>query len=125
MTVFLDTHAAVYLWEGRVEAFGRESSRLLESAPLACSPIVKLELAFLEEIGKLAVAPEILLGNLATERGVLMTDEPLLPIVDRARGLTWTRDPFDRLLVATAEIHGAPLITRDRAVRQHFAGAVW
>ena len=69
--------------------------------------------------------PDILLGQLAIERGVLMTDDSALDVVDRAMKLTWTRDPFDRLLVATALLHDAPLITRDRRIHECFAGASW
>jgi PIN domain nuclease of toxin-antitoxin system len=46
-------------------------------------------------------------------------------LVPLAMPLSWTRDPFDRLLVATALLHEAPLITRDARIQEHFAGAVW
>lgn len=40
--------------------------------------------------------------------------------------LAWDhRDPVDRLLVALAERRGAPLLTRDRAILDHYDGAVW
>jgi PIN domain nuclease of toxin-antitoxin system len=37
----------------------------------------------------------------------------------------WTRDPFDRLIVAQALLHDAPLITKDEHIRRHYAGALW
>ena len=39
--------------------------------------------------------------------------------------LSWTRDPFDRLLVATALLHQAPLVTCDTRIQENFPGAVW
>jgi PIN domain nuclease of toxin-antitoxin system len=39
--------------------------------------------------------------------------------------LTWTRDPFDRMLVATALLHEIPLVTRDTCIHDNFPGAVW
>ena len=46
-------------------------------------------------------------------------------VVAKAMDLHWTRDPFDRLLVATAVLHKAPFVTRDQKILEHFDGAVW
>ena len=51
--------------------------------------------------------------------------DPLSAIVDRARELTWTRDPFDRLLVAHALLHEAAFVTHDRRIHEHLPTAVW
>lgn len=125
MKAFLDTHAAVFLYEGRTEAFGAAASDLLERAALFVSPLVRLELTFLHEVGKLKVAPDQMLGALSADLGVAATDDPLTALVPLARPLSWTRDPFDRLLVATAMLHRAPFLTRDERITAHFPGAVW
>jgi PIN domain nuclease of toxin-antitoxin system len=41
--------------------------------------------------------------------------------------VSWTRDPFDRLIVAQARCtrRSIALITKDRLIRRHFKGAVW
>ncbi len=39
--------------------------------------------------------------------------------------LTWTRDPFDRWIVATAKLHRSPLITKDEKIQHHYADAIW
>lgn len=125
MRAFLDTHAAVFLWEGRAEAFGAGSRELLEQAALFVSPMVRLELQFLKEVGKLKVDPDQILGSLASDAGVVATEDSLDALVPLAMPLSWTRDPFDRLLVATALLHRAPLVTRDARIRENFPGAVW
>lgn len=66
-----------------------------------------------------------LLGSLTSDLGVTLTSDPLDALVPFAMPLGWTRDPFDRLLVATALLHQAPLITRDERIRTNFEGAVW
>lgn len=38
---------------------------------------------------------------------------------------SWTRDPFDRLIVANAKAAGAPLITKDERIRKHYRRAIW
>jgi PIN domain nuclease of toxin-antitoxin system len=125
MKAFLDTHAAVFLWEGRGELFGSGSRELLERALLQVSPLVRLELGFLREVGKLKVEPGEILGALTGDYGVTVTADPMDRLIPLAMPLSWTRDPFDRLLVATALLHEAPLITRDARIQEHFAGAVW
>lgn len=125
LVAFLDTHAAVFLWEGRVEVFGRDSRALLESADLRLSPIVALELQFLEEIGRLEVKPDEILRGLASELGVVASADVFEHVVVHAMRLSWTRDPFDRIIAATAALHRAPLITRDRNIQGHYDRAVW
>ncbi|HYG63963.1 MAG TPA: PIN domain-containing protein [Thermoanaerobaculia bacterium] len=125
MRAFLDTHAAIFLYEGRAELFGAASRELLERAALHVSPMVRLEMGFLKEVGKLKVDPDLLLGTLAADYGVTATSDTLDSLVPLAMPLTWTRDPFDRLLVATALLHQAPLVTRDARIQECFDGAVW
>lgn len=125
MRAFLDTHAAVFLWEGRAEVFGARSQELLERSALFVSPLVRLELQFLREVGKLKVDADQILGSLASDARVTATEDSLDALVPLAMPLTWTRDPFDRLLVATALLHQAPLVTRDARIQENFAGAVW
>ena len=43
----------------------------------------------------------------------------------RDLGITWTRDPFDRIIVAQAKIRNSALVTRDREIRLHYSKAVW
>ena len=57
--------------------------------------------------------------------GLGQADDPITAVISHAMTLTWTRDPFDRLLVATAMLHKAPLITQDRTIRENYAEAVW
>jgi PIN domain nuclease of toxin-antitoxin system len=125
VTAFLDTHAAVFLWEGKVELFGAGSREILERSVLRISPMVRLEMQFLKEVGKLKVDPDQILGALGSDLGVTTTSDPLDALVPLAMPLSWTRDPFDRMIVATAMLHQAPLITRDGRIHDYFPGAVW
>ena len=125
MRAFLDTHAAIFLWEGRAEVFGPGSRELLERAALLISPLVRLELGFLKEVGKLKVEPDHLLGSLTSDFGVTVSSDSMEALIPLAMPLSWTRDPFDRLLVATALLHQAPFVTRDARIHDHFEGAVW
>ena len=125
MKAFLDTHAVIFLWEGRTEVFGAASRELLEQSVLLVSPLVRLEMGFLKEVGKLKVEPDQILGSVTSDYGAILTDDSLEALIPLAMPLSWTRDPFDRLLVATALLHQAPLVTRDSRIHEHFPGAVW
>lgn len=125
MKAFLDTHAAVFLWEGEIGLFGGRSRDLLERAALFVSPVVRLELRFLFEVGKLAVDADTILGGLVADVGLELAGESLAAVAAQAMSLSWTRDPFDRMIVATAALHRAPLITRDERMQAAYPAAAW
>jgi PIN domain nuclease of toxin-antitoxin system len=125
MKVFLDTYACIFLLEGDEAAFGKRAKQELERAALFISPLVRLEFAYLHEIHRINHAPDRLLSELTTAYGVTEASDPIQEIVAEAMALTWTRDPFDRLIVATAKLHRAPLITQDQTILEHFENAVW
>ena len=125
MIAFLDTHAVVALHDGRAEVFGKASRRLLTTADLRWSPAVAVELALLFEIGRVTVTSERILARVASDLGAAEADDPFGAVAARAVRLTWARDPFDRLIVAHADLHDAPLISRDGRIGEHFSRAVW
>ena len=38
---------------------------------------------------------------------------------------TWTRDPFDRIIVAQSKLADAPLLTKDNTIRKQYKKAFW
>lgn len=122
---FLDTHAAAFMAQGERHLFGAAALDLLDRAALFCSPIVRLELTFLHEIGRIGARPTEILDALGGAYGVQESADPMEQVVLHAVGLGWTRDPFDRLLVATASLHRAPFISRDATIHANYDVAVW
>lgn len=121
----LDTHVVAWLYSGELSRIPAPALAVLEVAVLAVSPIVRLELAYLQEIGRLSPAPNAILGDLATRIGLSVDDSPFAAVVDAAGGLSWTRDPFDRLIVAQAAIGADTLITADRLILERTAATTW
>src|SRR6185295_18123622 len=76
------------------------------------SPASLLELQFLIEAGRIRLR-EGTLEQLAEDDRWLVDDPPAAAWFGRAVDLSWTRDPFDRLLVAHARYRGWRLATAD------------
>lgn len=66
-----------------------------------------------------------MLAALQSEIGLEVADVSLSDLVEAAVDLSWTRDPFDRLIAAHAIVANAPLVTADETIREHLALATW
>jgi PIN domain nuclease of toxin-antitoxin system len=51
--VFLDTHITVWLYAGLIEKISQTAKKTIEANDLLISPMVKLELQYLFEIGRI------------------------------------------------------------------------
>lgn len=87
--------------------------------------MVKLELGFLFQVGRVSEPPSAPLGALRRTIGLEVADVSLSELVDVASELTWTRDPFDLLIAAQAVVTDAPLVTADRTILENLPNAVW
>lgn len=128
----IDSHTLVWWLLGRASRFGRPSR------------------AFLQEVDQgraVAAIPTIALVELteALQRGRLRLDEPFdallqrlertpsryrvlsldTAVVQRARELFDIPERGDRLIAATALVHGLPLITRDREISAQGLEVIW
>ena len=121
----LDSHVVAWLYAGAVERFTPTVRRLLDDDPLVISPIVQLELTFLHEIGRLAVGGGDVVADLRERVGLRLSEQPLSAVVAAAAGLSWTRDPFDRLIVADALAANTTLVTKDDTILDHCSLARW
>jgi PIN domain nuclease of toxin-antitoxin system len=123
--VHLDTHIVCWLYEGRSELLTPASLRVIESGLLQASPVVQLELTYLHEIGRISREGSYVLDALAKDIGLSVADVSLAQVMKIAGALTWTRDPFDRMIVAHAMIADAALVSKDRLIRRHCDRAIW
>jgi PIN domain nuclease of toxin-antitoxin system len=123
--IHLDTHVLVWLYAGDLGRFSPGARRRLGGEELRISPMVALELNYLHEVGRITEDASVVLADLARKLGLAQAEGDFLAVVANALGLGWTRDPFDRLIVAHATLHGATLLTKDRSIRRNFRHAVW
>jgi PIN domain nuclease of toxin-antitoxin system len=121
----LDTHVVAWLYAGEVERFTPSVRQLLDEETLVISPIVQLELTNLHEIGRLSVGGSDVVADLRERVGLTLSEQPLTAVVAAAAGLSWTRDPFDRLIVGDAMAANSALVTKDDTILSHCSLARW
>ena len=123
--IYLDTHVVLWLCEGLVERLSKTARRAIEENNLLISPMVRLELQYLFEIKRCTRASHLILNELQSQIGLTVCDLPFDEVVRKATEITWTREPFDRLIVANASCKGSRLLTKDAKIRRHTKLALW
>lgn len=121
----LDTHVVAWLYAGDLDRFPARVRERLEVEILAISPIVALELQYLHEVERIDQPQHVVVEDLRQRVGLRIVDASFETIATAAAQLAWTRDPFDRLIVAHALTEGTVLLTADRSIRDNLDLAVW
>ena len=117
MSLHLDTHVVVWLAAGEAARIPERTRARLTAEPLRISPMVQLELTYLREIGRIAAGPDEILAELGRSIGLAIDGTPFVDVVASALRLDFTRDAFDRLILAQAAAVGALLVTKDLRMR--------
>ena len=121
---FIDTHVAIWLYADKA-LVPDEVLVFLDSEELFLSPMAALEIEYLAEIGRIAVDSRTIIGFLGESISLRLEERHLARALLAARDVKWTRDPFDRIIVAHAESMRATLVTRDETIREHCHLARW
>ncbi|RME74691.1 MAG: PIN domain-containing protein [Chloroflexi bacterium] len=123
--IYLDTHVVVWLYAGLVDKFSQQARSLINEHEIFISPIVRLELQYLYEIQRLTVDANTIVSDLSSRIGLKVCDKPFNTVIVQALTSAWTRDPFDRIIVAQAELHHDVLISKDRTILEYYSKARW
>ena len=123
--ILLDTHVVLWLYTGEIGRLSERATRGIEESPVAISPIVEVELAYLNEIDRVTDRPAMIVGSLASSFGLTVAQIGFAALCSAAVGLTWTRDPFDRMLAAHSLAAGLPLLTKDASILENLDLAFW
>lgn len=116
----------VWLAAGKLSRISFRARAELEKSDLLISPTVMLELEYLFELKRITLRARDIFQKVAHEVGLSLCTLPYSSVVSAALDEKWTRDPFDRLIVANAKANGfAPLISIDQAIRKHYPRAMW
>jgi len=123
--IFLDTHVAIWLYSGRLDLFRPKVLRLINDNQVCISHWVRLEMKYLNEIGRINQHPDMIIDALIDEIGLVFSNNSIERIVSQAIHLDFTRDPFDRIIVADAYINNSYLISKDQNIRKNYKYTLW
>jgi PIN domain nuclease of toxin-antitoxin system len=125
-SAYLDTHVVVWLCQSQLDRLSAPALDAINNFDLLISPTVLIELNFLYQIGRIIRNPLDLAKQLRTQLGVQVCNHSYADMAETALFETWTRDPFDLLIVAHAKANGySPLVTHDDKIRRYYPKAVW
>jgi PIN domain nuclease of toxin-antitoxin system len=125
----LDSHAVLW-WMADDPQLSRPAREAIETAdePLV-SAATLIELSVKVSLGKLQVPAEwseellaegFALLHVSPAHGHALAELPFVEVNGRMQ-----RDPFDRLLVAQADVESIPLVTCDPGLKAHGVATIW
>jgi len=124
--IYLDTHVVLWLFFRKGDGLSEHARYIIEYEPeILISPIVLLELDYLHEIGRTTLPSEPVFKYLNQQIDLQICRKSFYDVIRSASHLTWTRDPFDRIITAQSAIAQNRLITKDQTIRTHYKHAVW
>ena len=123
--IYLDTHVVVWLYAGKIEKLSEQAKKLINDHEVIISPVVRLELQYLFEIQRVTDEANEIVFDLSDRIGLKMCDKSFNTIVSGALDLSWTRDPFDRIIVANAAVNHNILVTKDQNILENYEKAMW
>jgi PIN domain nuclease of toxin-antitoxin system len=123
---YLDTDVVLWLAAGKVDRLSSVARGLVDKADLLLSPMAFLELEYLHELGRTKFPARDLVKKVSHETNLTLCEIPFPAIASAALDEKWTRDLFDRLIVANAKANGfAWLISADEEIARHYPRTVW
>jgi PIN domain nuclease of toxin-antitoxin system len=123
--IYLDTHVVVWLYAGEIKKLSRQAKELINGHDVFISPIVVLELQYLFETQRITVRAKEVVSDLLERIGLKMCDVNFNTIVSCGLDISWTRDPFDRIIVANAAVNKNVLLTKDQNILDNYEKALW
>ncbi len=121
--MLLDTHALLWYVRGDRERISRPLQQRIESGPSIASVASLWEIAIKSALGKLEAPDDLpaLVESLGFEV-LVVTREHAWAVRELPHH---HRDPFDRLLIAQAQVERLPILTVDPAFYRYDVGATW
>ena len=123
--VFLDTHIVVWLYAGLLDKITDAAKKAIEESDLLVSQVVRLELQYLFEIGRIKARPDTIINSLSKTIGLKISDIAFSQIIEEALKLKWTIDVFDRFLVTEAKALKHGFVSADRDIQANFRQTIW
>ncbi|AFY34204.1 type II toxin-antitoxin system VapC family toxin [Calothrix sp. PCC 7507] len=123
--IYLDTHVVVWLYSGLTDKLSELAKSLINDNEIYISPIVRLELQYLYEIKRITHQPDTIIAELFEQIDLQICSKSFNQIISISLGINWTRDPFDRIITANAQIGNNILLSKDENILNNYICAKW
>ena len=123
--IYLDTHVVVWLYGGLGNKLSDLAKSLINDHEIYVSPIVRLELQYLYEIGRVRDESDVIIMDLSNRIGLRVCQKDFNLIIGQALRINWTRDPFDRVIVANAKLNQNMLLSKDQNILANYVHGKW
>ena len=108
-----------------MDKFTEAAKTAIDESELYVSQMVRLELQYIYEIGRLKARADTILNYLSKTIGLKISEIEFNQIIDEAMKISWTRDGFDRLLVAEAQTLKLGFVSADRDIKSNYKRTIW
>ncbi len=125
MSCFLDSHIVIWLYEKRLDLLSEKARKFIEENDLLISPIVKMEIEYLFEIEKIKDDSDTIIDYLDKHIDLKIENSDFLEIIKISINEKWTRDPFDRIIVAHAKLMDLALISKDEKINKNYFRTIY
>ncbi|WP_231865534.1 MULTISPECIES: type II toxin-antitoxin system VapC family toxin [Nostocaceae] len=98
---------------------------LINDNEIYISAIVRLELQYLYEIKRITHQPDTIIAELSEQIELQICNKSFNQIISMSLAINWTRDPFDRIITANAQIGNNILLSKDGNILNNYTCAKW
>ncbi len=123
--IYLDTHIVVWLYAGLTAKLSDCAKHLINENELYISPIVRLKLQYLYEIGRITEKSDDIVLELVSCLDLKVCKKDFNLIINQSVIINWTRDPLEHLIVSNASVDNHILPTKDYHILNHYENAIW
>ncbi|MBW4670993.1 MAG: PIN domain-containing protein [Cyanomargarita calcarea GSE-NOS-MK-12-04C] len=123
--IYLDTHVVAWLYSGLTDKLSDIAKTLINENEVYISAIIRLELQYLYEIKRIKDEPDVIISNLSEQIGLKICNKNFNDIISISLTITWTRDPFDRIITANALLNNNILLSKDQNIMNNYLYAKW
>jgi PIN domain nuclease of toxin-antitoxin system len=116
MKCLLDTHFLIWITSGNKRL--RQFPWLQRYQPWGVSPASFLEIQLLSEIGKIRLGSKFM-ETLRSDSRFVIDEASYVAIALKSLELSWTRDPFDRLIAGHSLARRSPLCSMDSIILEN------
>lgn len=124
MTALLDTHALLW-WLTNDRRLSRRARDTIEADEVLVSVVSAWEIEIKRGLDRIEADTHAILDEVTGTDGFAWLEIGPAHVAALVDLPPLHRDPFDRMLVAQAQLEHVPLISRDREVRRYEVETIW